>query len=252
MIKNEFMKFNQIDESNTELTIYGDIRRIGLFERLIAKNNDEEPDATSALTFKEALAEVKTDKLTVRINSNGGSVSEGLAIYNQLSDFPGELITKVDGFAASAASVIFMAGTKRIVPNSSLLMIHNAWTYGEGDSKQLRKLADDLEKITQPSVDVYVEKTGQEESTIKAMMDNETWITSKEAVDLGFATQEVKASVEMSFQQNAMISLVKGNKNLKQEVEELKHKVNMLEEEKEKIQAPVSKWEGFFKLEKGE
>ena len=239
-IKNDFMQFKQLDEGVTELMIYGEIRQTGLFERAFAKENDEKPDAISSITFKEALEEVKTEKLIVRINSNGGSVSEGLAIYNQLADFKGELITKVDGFAASAASVIFMAGVERIVPNSALLMIHNAWAYGGGNAKGFRKMADDLDKITQPSIDVYVEKTGQEESVIKKMMDEETWITSKEAIELGFATQEVKEDVELDFQQNAMLSLVIDNKNLKQDVRKLN---DLLEKLNKKEQ---STWTGFF------
>lgn len=94
-----------------------------------------------------------------------------------LSDFKGHLITQVDGFACSAASVIFMAGQERIMPESGLIMIHNAWTSVEGDQNQLRKAAADLEMITKPSVNIYCNKTGLSEEEVKAMMDVEHgWI----------------------------------------------------------------------------
>jgi len=270
-LKNDFMQFKQLDESKTELYIYGDIRKVGLFERLWAEDLDGDLEATSALTFKEALKEVKTDTLLVRINSGGGSVAEALAIYNQLQDFKGKVVTKVDGFAASAASVIFMAGEERIVPNSSLLMIHNAWTYAEGNASELRKMADDLDKITQPSINIYVEKTGQSEDVIKKMMDDETWITAQEAEELGFATKTVAEDAEMSFQQNAMLSLVKENKELKEAlqkqpiVRELKidsepimEKLNQLQNmldnkinnENKNKETKSSSWDGFFNAEK--
>lgn len=237
------MQFKEVNDEVTELIIYGDIREIGMFERMIAKDWEENPDGVSSLTFREALEEVKTEKLLVRINSYGGLVSEGLAIYNQLNDFKGHLITKVDGFAASAASIIFMAGKERIAPTASLLMIHNAWARAEGNSKELRKVADDLEKITQPSIDVYVEKTGQKEELIKQMMDGETWITSKEALELGFATKEVKETEEPEFQQHALLSLVRDNKNLKQELEKLNLEISEL---KENDESETSTWDGFF------
>lgn len=245
------MQFKEVNAEESELLIYGEITKIGMFERAFAKDLEEELDSVSSMTFKEALENVDTDVLTVRINSMGGSVSEALTIYNLLMDFDGEVITKVDGFAASAAAVIFMAGDQRIVPNSALLMIHNAWGIGEGNAKEFRKMADDLEKITQPSVDIYVEKTKQTEALVKQLMDDETWLTSKEALELGFATQSIKDEVEMSYQQNALLSLVKENKELKQQVKQI------IEEPIEKIEEvvapePVSKWDTIFKKQKEE
>ena len=112
----EKFAFQKVDENNTELFIYGEIRQKGLWTRIIEKEYDVESTDVSAMGFKEALNNVDTPNLTVRINSMGGSVSEGLAIYNLLSDFKGNVTTIVDGFACSAASVVFMAGHKRIVP----------------------------------------------------------------------------------------------------------------------------------------
>lgn len=267
-MKNEFMQFKQLNEEVTELHIYGDIRKLGFFEKYLLEEG-EEPEATSAISFKDALKEVKTEILQVRINSSGGMVSEALTIYSQLQDFKGKVITQVDGFAASAASVIFMAGEERIVPLSGLLMIHNAWASGSGNAKEFRKMADDLDKITQPSLDIYAEKTGQSRELIQELMDNETWITSDEAIDLGFATSTTKDDGEQSFQQNAILSLVNENKKLKEcleangnvegykveidakEIAQLVAQELKLSENKNiKENTNESNWLGFFKVEK--
>ena len=197
---------------------------------------------TGAFEFKDALAEVDTPNLTVRINSMGGSVSEGLAIYNLLNDFKGQVTTIVDGFACSAASVIFMAGDKRIVPESGLLMIHNAWGYAEGDSNAMKKRAEDLEKITQPSVNIYCSKTGLEESKVKEMMNDETWITSQEALELGFATTIEKDDANQSLENHYLHKMVMKLKELEKvqnvSVNDTVEVVNEPQEE--------SNWKGYF------
>ena len=106
-----------------------------------------------------------------------------------MKDSKMKVTTICDGFACSAASVVFMAGDERIIKEASLLMIHNAWTFVQGDSNALRKQADDLEKITQASVNAYKSKATISEDEIKELMNNETWITAKEAVEYGFATK---------------------------------------------------------------
>jgi ATP-dependent Clp protease protease subunit len=211
----KYMQFKKVDESTTELYIYGEIRKKNIIEKWLGI----ETDSTDAFTLKDALSKVDTDNLKVRINSMGGSVSEGLAIYSLLSEFKGNLITIVDGFACSAASVIFMAGKKRIIPENGLLMIHNAWSYAEGDSNAMRKAAEDLEKITQPSVNIYVSKTGLSEEEIKEKMDNETWITSKEGFEMGFATtieryNEAKQSIENHYIHKMVMKLKELENNI--------------------------------------
>lgn len=218
---NKYLNFRKINDQETELYIYGDIRKKTWIDDWLGSGKD----TTNAFSLKDALALIDTPKLIVRINSYGGLVSEGLAIYNLLSDFKGHLITVVDGFACSAASVIFMAGKERIVPESGLLMIHNAWSRAEGDSNAMKKAAEDLEKQTQPSVNIFVSKTGLSEEKVKEMMDHETWITSKEAFDLGFATSlEKNDSAKQSLESNYVYNLV-------QKVKELE-KNNQLHEEK--------------------
>lgn len=216
-MKDNFLNFKKISETETEMYVYGDIRKKNIIERWL----DLPSDATDAFSLKDALNAVDTPNLTVRINSYGGSVSEGLAIYSLLSDFKGHLKTIVDGFACSAASIIFMAGKERVVPENGLLMIHNAWTEAKGDSNAMKKVAEDLEKITQPSVNIYCLKTGMSEQEIKEKMDREEWITSKEAYEWGFSTSQVKKdNVMQALEADFIYNLVMKNKELQNSIEE--------------------------------
>lgn len=233
-MKNKYLSFHKVDESTTELFIYGDIRKKNLIEKWL----DIPTEATDAFTLKDALNQVDTPNLVVRINSYGGSVSEGLAIYSLLADFKGNLTTIVDGFACSAASVIFMAGKTRIVPENGLLMIHNAWTNASGDSNAMKKVAEDLEKITQPSINIYVSKTGMLESKIKEMMDKQTWITSQEAFDFGFATSIERNESRQSLECNFVHDLVMKVKTLEKE---------LAQKNSEVVEPPVKDaWASFF------
>lgn len=236
-----YFQFVKVDDNLTELYIYGDIRKPSLIERWLEIEDDTRVDAYS---FKDALNEVNTPNLLVRINSMGGSVSEGLAIYGLLSDFNGHLITQVDGFACSAASVIFMSGQERIMPENGLLMIHNAWTDACGDPNELRKAADDLEIITKPSVNIYVNKTGLSEEEIKNMMDKETWMDYKSAFEKGFATSIQKNdTIQQSIKDiNSYI------RNLVIKNQELTTKLEEFEKENNNAKIKEDSWESFFNL----
>jgi ATP-dependent Clp protease protease subunit len=146
-----------------------------------------ESDVTSYTLSKELQA-LNADTINVHINSYGGEVAEGLAIYNTLKASKATVRTYCEGFACSVASVIFMAGDERYMRNSSLLMIHNAWMSTYGNAEQLRKDADDLDKITQASIAAYMGCVNIEESELRQMLDAETWILPGEALDMGFAT----------------------------------------------------------------
>lgn len=170
------------EENGSELHIYGDITSGGGWF-------SSESDVSSYQIAKE-LSELDTSKpLTVYINSYGGEVAEGIAIYNQLKRFE-QCKTVVDGYAASIASVIFMAGRERVMSPSSLLFIHNAWMRTAGNSVQLRKDADDLEKITAASMQAYLEHVNIGEDKLREMLDAETWLNADEAVEMGFATEK--------------------------------------------------------------
>ena len=117
-----------------------------------------------------------------------------------------KVTTYCDGFACSAASVVFMAGEERVMNEASLLLIHNAWTYGQGNAADFRKQAEDLDKITQASIKSYMRHVNISEEKLKGMMDEETWITAEDAKEMGFATKVLEEKVEEA-KQSAMQSI---------------------------------------------
>lgn len=173
-------KYYSLETSGNEadLYIFGDITDWTRYE----KDKD-------AYTIVKELQNLEADSVNVHINSYGGDVSEGLAIYNVLKNSKAKVTTYCDGFACSAASVVFMAGDERIMNSASLLMIHNAWTYGYGNAEAFRKQAEDLDKITQASVNAYMSKITITEDELKEKMDAESWLTAEEALKDGFATK---------------------------------------------------------------
>lgn len=173
--------FQLVTAGNTaELTIYGDITSFPWLDSDV-----------SALNLSAQLAEMQgVTNINVYINSYGGEVGEGLAIYNALKRHPAQVTTFCDGFACSIASVIFMAGDERIMGNPSRLMIHDAWTSVMGaNADELRKQADDLDNITSASVKAYMARVNITEEELRAMMKSEKWLTEEEALEMGFATR---------------------------------------------------------------
>lgn len=147
-------------------------------------------DEVTPTKFQKELSEVgEVDEIDVFINSPGGDVFAGFAIYNILKRYPAKKVVTVDGLAASAASIIAMAGDEIYIPENATLMIHNAWTCARGGAEDLRKAADELDRVNAQIVSVYTEanRTGKESAEIAEMMNAETWMTGSEAVEMGFA-----------------------------------------------------------------
>ncbi|MFR0770947.1 MAG: head maturation protease, ClpP-related [Limosilactobacillus pontis] len=159
---------------------------------------DEYEDSdTSAAGFRDALKSLgDVKKINLHVNSPGGSVFEGIAIYNMLKQSSAQINVYVDGLAASIASVIAMSGDTIFMPSNAMLMIHNPWTMAVGNANELRKQADDLDQITKSSVQTYLAKAGDklDETTLKQLMDDETWLTAREAVDYGLADEVMEAN----------------------------------------------------------
>lgn len=126
-------------------------------------------------------------EINLHINSPGGSVFEGTAIYNWLSNHSADINVYVDGLAASMGSVIAMVGKTITMPKSAFYMIHDPWAFMVGSAEDLRKEADLLEKIENVMAEIYAERTGQDIEQIKNWMHQETWFTGSEAVEVGFA-----------------------------------------------------------------
>ena len=150
----------------------------------------------------DALGDVK--RLDIYINSGGGDVFAGNAIYNMLKRHKAHKTVYVDGLAASIASVIAMAGDKIVMPENAMLMIHNCWTICAGNKSDMRKIAGEMEKIDGMIAGTYAARTGHDEAEIQALMDAETWFTAKEAVEMGLAdaaeeSRKVAASMDGDF-----------------------------------------------------
>ena len=157
----------------------------------------------SSYTLARAIQDLDADEINVHINSYGGEVAEGLAIHNSLKNHPAKVRTVCDGFACSAASVVFMAGDERVMNPASLLMIHNAWTSASGNAKELRKAADDLETISSASAETYKARVNIPEEQLKELLDNETWITPADAAAWGFATEVLEEETAETASQSA-------------------------------------------------
>jgi len=176
----------QTNGNEADVYIFGDITSWEWYD------ND-----VSSYTLSKELQELSPDieTINVHINSYGGEVAEGLAIYNLLKNHKAKVRTIVDGFACSIASVIFMAGDERIMNNASMLFIHNAWTTVSGNANELRKEADDLEKITQAAVNAYMAHVNITEDRLKELLDNESWLLPDEALEMGFATSIISENI---------------------------------------------------------
>jgi len=137
---------------------------------------------TDAGTFVKQLNALKTKRINLRINSPGGSVFDGMAIYNALARHSAEVTSYIDGLAASIASVIALAGKKVVIAENAMMMIHNPWSYAAGNSEELRKVADVLDQIKETIINTYATRTGLKRDEIAKMMDDETWFTAEEAI----------------------------------------------------------------------
>jgi len=180
-VKNKYYAL-ETNGKEADIYIFGDITSWEWFEN----------DVSSYTLSKELqMLDPDIEVINVHINSYGGEVAEGLAIYNLLRNHKAKVRTYCDGFACSIASVIFMAGDERIMNNASLLMVHNAWMYTAGNADQLRKDADDLDKITQASIEAYKSRVNITEDKLKELLDAETWLLPDEALEMGFATSIV-------------------------------------------------------------
>lgn len=200
LVKNEETK-------SADINIFGDITSWDF----------EELGEISAHTLSKQLEELNdVDTINVHISSYGGEVKEGLAIYNALKNHHAKIKTFCDGFACSIASVIFMAGDERIMSKSSALMIHNAWMFVNGNANELRKQADDLDKITQLSIAAYMEHLTISEEELKQMLDNETWLLYDECLEYGFATSVIGDDKSNKVTQSAKNSIYQMIKKFKQ------------------------------------
>lgn len=176
-----------------KLYIYDDVSEYGTFNWQTWEFDESE---TSAGFFKKALAEIPENAtVELHINSYGGSVKEGIAIYNQLKQKKcKEIVAYVDGFAYSIASVIMQAADRRIMGLGTSLLIHNMWLSVAGNAAELRKAADDLDVLMESNRQIYMERVNITEDELIEMLNNETYLTPEQAVEMGFADEVDRAT----------------------------------------------------------
>lgn len=176
---NKFWEMKMSAESNTaDIFIYGEITKYAWTEE----------GEHSATTFKQELDGLgDVDSINLYVNSPGGSVFEGITIHNMLKRHKAKVTAQVDALAASIASVIIMAADEIRMPSNSMLMIHNPWTFAIGNAAELRKQADDLDRIGKSSMQSYLDKAGDKltEEKLQEMLDAETWLSADEAYEYG-------------------------------------------------------------------
>ncbi|HGA3950347.1 TPA: head maturation protease, ClpP-related [Streptococcus agalactiae] len=143
-------------------------------------------DEVTPQQFKNDLIS-GTGDITIWINSPGGDVFAAAQIYNMLMDYQGDVHVIIDGLAASAASVIAMAGTTVSMSPVAMMMIHNPWTFAQGEAKDMAKVIEMLGEIKESIINAYELRTGLSRTKISHLMDSESWFNAKKAVELGFA-----------------------------------------------------------------
>ena len=221
-------------EHRADLHINGDITK-GF--QIFGLDFGQETDV-SYQDVVEAMGDLPEEvtEICVHINSYGGEVAEGVAIYNALRSFDGGVTTVCEGFACSIASVIFMAGNERIMRDSSLLMLHNASMPAYGDANAHRKAADDLDVITELSKTAYLNhaKGDLTREKLTEIMDAETWITPDQALDWGLATEIDKPADDDEPTQSAR-ALVMRQLIDKRPVSQIVAKVSMTKEQIDEI-----------------
>lgn len=154
-------------------------------------------DGVSAKDIDEKLKEVAPKPLAIHINSHGGEVFEGFAIYNLFKQYQGKKTVYIDGIAASIASVIAMSGDRIVMSNASMMMIHNASCFGYGTSDEMKHLADALEQVTETIKGVYLQKVNISKDKLSELMDQEKYLTPRECLDYGFCDEIIDETEEV-------------------------------------------------------
>lgn len=225
--KNKFFEMKMsADGKSGDIFIYGEITKYAWTE-------DGEHSAQTFKNELDALGDVK--QINLYVNSPGGSVFEGITIGNMLKRHNAHVVATVDALAASIASVIIMSADEIRMPSNSMLMIHNPWTLAIGNAAELRKQADDLDRIGESAIKSYLEKAGDklQEDELKEMLDAEKWLTADEAFEYGLcdvveSANDMAASISDKYLQryrNVPKQLQKSPQNISAEEMALRQKI---------------------------
>lgn len=182
------------------------MERVLFLNGTIAEDSWFDDDVTPQL-FKDELLSGSGD-VTVWINSPGGDCVAAAQIYNMLVDYKGNVTVKIDGIAASAASVIAMAGTKVLMSPVSMLMIHNPMTIAYGSSEEMQRAISMLDEVKNSIINAYEIKTGISRAKLSHLMDAETWMDANKAVELGFADEVITRSMDTEDMEVPQVSML--------------------------------------------
>ena len=207
------------------------IERVLTINGTIAEESWYDDDVTPAL-FKDELNSGSGD-ITVWINSPGGDCIAAAQIFNMLQAYDGKVTVKIDGIAASAASVIAMAGDTVYMSPVSMMMIHNPATIAFGDHTEMQKAMDMLEQVKESIINAYVLKTGQSRAKLSHLMDSETWMDANKAVELGFA-DEILTRTKAEDDANPQVSMLFSRKAVDNAL------INKVSAKAEKPKTPVA------------
>ncbi len=198
----------QTAETDEERTLY--------LNGAISDESWFDDDVTPKLFKDELMA--GSGNIVIWLNSPGGDCVAAAQIYNMLMDYPGDVTVKIDGIAASAASVIAMAGTRVLMSPVSMLMIHNPMTIAFGNADEMQKAIEMLSSVKDSIMNAYEIKTGLSRAKISRLMDAETWFDANKAIELGFADglisraneQELPAMSTNYYQKAAVVNSLMG------------------------------------------
>lgn len=186
------LRVNKVNDEMAEVFVYGDIG--GWM------------DGIGAEEFARELKALKVTDITARINSGGGSVFEGQAIYNSLVNHPARVNVVIDGIAASIASVIAMAGDNISITEGSHIMVHKPWSMAVGDANSMRKEAEVLDSLESGIIDIYAARTGKSREKLEKWVSEETWFKGAAAVDAGFADNVIPAKRKENFAKSNILN----------------------------------------------
>lgn len=199
---------NEANNETAELYLYGAIRQAYWW--------DDEEDVISAKRVRNALKELKGKDVNVHINSGGGDVFESITICNLFKQHDGDINIYIDGLAGSGASIVAMAGKKIYMPSNTMMMIHKAWTNAAGNADELRKVANDLDKIDSAVKASYKSRFVGNDEELEALLKEESWLTAEECLAFGLCDEILEQKREEEAPENSIKQTLfnKYNKNI--------------------------------------
>lgn len=197
-------------------------------------------DMISAKQFSDELKNLSAtvNTLTVRINSPGGDVFDGIAIYNRLKQFKGKKIVYIDGLAASIASIIALAGDEIYIGEGALYMVHLPWTYAAGNRMDIDNTVNRLMDIEEQMIGIYSKKTGIDRSEVRSLLEAETWMGADEAIEAGFVDEKVDETMPIAASAIKSQWITKKPENYFSEAKATKEKIS---EMKKKVDARIAR-----------